>query len=119
MRETMVQTPGKNLRGTLALMLSGAALLLPLAAGAETFRCGQWLVTAESTLDELTQKCGAPTSRESKTEDIKARNRNNGLMIKTGETTTERWTYDRGTGAAPMVVTIVDGRIKSIERLKK
>ena len=40
-------------------------------------------------------------------------------MIKMGETTIETWTYDRGPQAAPMVVTIVDGRIKSIERLKK
>jgi hypothetical protein len=119
MRKAMVQTSGENLRRAISLMVLGVALLLPLAAGAETFRCGQWLVTAESTLDELTRKCGAPTSRESKTEDIKVRNRNNGLMIKTGETTTERWTYDRGTGAAPMVVIIVDGRIKSIERLRK
>jgi hypothetical protein len=108
-----------NFREASVPMLSVAALLLPLSAGAETFRCGKWLVTEELTLDELTQKCGAPTSRESKTEDIKVRNRNNGLMIKTGETTTERWTYDRGTGAAPMVVIIVDGRIKSIERLRK
>jgi hypothetical protein len=106
-------------RGKNFLAFSAAALLLPFSAGAETFRCGKWLVTEELTLDELTQKCGAPTSRESKTEDIKSRNRNNGLMIKTGETTTERWTYDRGTGAAPMVVIIVDGRIKSIERLRK
>jgi len=41
-----------------------------------------------------------------------------GLLIKNGETTTQVWTYDRGTRAAPMVVTIVDGRIKSIERKK-
>jgi hypothetical protein len=115
----MVQTPVENFRGAIFLMLSGAALLLPLSADAETFRCGKWLVTEELTLEELTQKCGTPTSRESKTEDIKARNRNNGLMIKTGETTTERWVYDRGTGAVPMVVIIVDGRIKSIERLEK
>jgi hypothetical protein len=46
------------------------------------------------------------------------RNRDNGLMLKVGETLIETWTYDRGTQAAPMVVTIVDGRIKSIERQK-
>jgi hypothetical protein len=38
--------------------------------------------------------------------------------VKVGETTIETWTYDRGTQAAPMVVTIVDGRIKSIDRRK-
>ncbi len=104
---------------TRLLLQSAVALLLPLAAHAESFRCGKWLVTPDLTVEELMQKCGAPTSRESKTEDVKTRNRNNGLMIKTGETTTERWVYDRGTNAAPMVVTIVDGEIKSIERLRK
>jgi len=99
--------------------IAAAAMLLPLAASADTFRCGKWLITSEITLQELTQKCGAPTSRESKTEDIKVKNRNNGLMLKAGETTTEKWTFDRGTGAVPMVVVIVDGRIKSIERLEK
>lgn len=95
------------------------AVLLPLSAGAETFRCGKWLITAEMTVNELVNKCGEPTSRESKTEDVKARNQNNGLMVTVGETTTERWTYDRGSQAAPMVVIIVDGEIKSIERLRK
>jgi len=101
------------------LVIATIAMLLPLAASAETFRCGKWIITADMTPAELTSKCGPPTTHDSKTEDIKSRNRNNGLLIKTGETTTETWTYDRGSQAAPMVVTIVDGRIKSIERLKK
>ena len=100
-----------------ALMLSVA--LLPLAAQAEDFRCGKWIVNEETTVDELVHKCGPPTTHESKTEDIKVRNRNNGLMVKIGETTTERWVYQRGSRATPMVVIIVDGKIKSIERLEK
>ena len=95
------------------------ALSLPLAAEAETFRCGKWIITAETTVDELVHKCGAPTTHDSKTEDIKVRNRNNGLMVKMGETTTERWVYDRGSRAPAMVVIIVDGKIKTIERLEK
>jgi hypothetical protein len=71
------------------------------------------------TVEELSKKCGAPTSHESRTEDILVRNRNNGLMVKNGQTTTETWVYDRGSQAAPMVVTIIDGHIKSIERLRK
>ena len=47
-----------------------------------------------------------------------SRNRNYDLLVKTGETIIETWTYDRGSQAKPMVVTIVDGRIKSIERQK-
>jgi hypothetical protein len=64
------------------------------------------------------QKCGQPTSRKTETQDVNVRNRDNGLMVKTGETVIETWTYDRGSQAAAMVVTIVDGRIKSIERQK-
>jgi hypothetical protein len=94
-------------------------LLLPMTAAAESFRCGKWVVNEDTTLEELLQKCGPPTSQESRTEDIKARNTSTGLIHKTGETTTEIWTYDRGPNASAMVVTIIDGRIKRIERLRK
>lgn len=98
--------------------LSLAALLLPVAASAdETFRCGNWIASSSMTVSELAEKCGQPTSRDSRTEDVMSRNANNGLMLKVGETTVETWTYDRGANPA-MVVTIVDGRIKSIERQK-
>ena len=94
-------------------------VMLPFAASAdEKFRCGNWIASSDMSVDELVQKCGEPTSRSSRTEDVKVRNRNNGLMLKVGETLIETWTYDRGPRAAPMVVTIVDGRIKSIERQK-
>jgi hypothetical protein len=49
---------------------------------------------------------------------VLVRNQNTGLMMKTGESRIETWTYDRGTRAAPMVVTIIDGRIRSIDRKK-
>jgi len=84
----------------------------------ENFRCGKWVVSSDLSLEELTSKCGEPTSKESTTQDVMIRNRDTGLMMKNGETTTETWTYDRGSNAAPMVVTIIDGRIKSIERKK-
>ena len=99
-------------------LVLAAALLLPVAASAdETFRCGKWIASSAMTVAELTEKCGEPTSRESKTENVKARNNNVGLMMKVGETTVETWTYDRGANPA-MVVIIVDGQIKSIDRQK-
>ena len=99
-------------------LVLAAALLLPVAASAdETFRCGKWIASSAMTVAELTEKCGEPTSRESKTEDVKARNNNVGLMMKVGETTVETWTYERGANPA-MVVIIVDGKIKSIDRQK-
>jgi hypothetical protein len=99
-----------------SLRIAAALMLLPLAASAdETFRCGQWIASSALSVPELVQKCGQPTSKAKETTDVKARNANNGLLVKVGETTVETWTYDRGANP-PMVVTIVDGRIKSIER---
>jgi hypothetical protein len=93
--------------------------LAPLGASAdESFRCGNWIVSSDMTVQELSAKCGAPTSHATETKDVLVRNQNNGLMRKVGETTIETWTYDRGNHAAAMVVTIVDGRIKTIDRQK-
>jgi hypothetical protein len=98
--------------------LASLAMLLPLAAAAETFRCGQWIIDDETSLPDLVHKCGQPSKRESHTEDVRAPNVYTGGHEKVGETVIETWTYDRGSRASPMVVTIVDGKIKSIERLK-
>jgi hypothetical protein len=95
---------------------AAAALLIPAVATAETFRCGKWIIDSETTLPELTQKCGAPTSRESRVEDVRAPNVYTGGNTKVGETVIETWVYQRSSSSAAMVVTIVDGRIKKIER---
>ena len=77
------------------------------------FRCRNWLVSAESSVAELLDKCGEPSSKQVSTEDVYAE-----LGYKMGTTTTEVWRYDRGTTATPMIVTIVDGKIQSIDRGK-
>jgi len=98
-----------------SLVLVAALLVLPMAASAdETFRCGKWIASSDMSVEELKAKCGEPTSRQSSTEDVLARNQF-GLMVKVDEVSTETWIYDRGANPA-MVVTIVDGRIKSIVR---
>jgi hypothetical protein len=92
-----------------------ALLVLPMTASAdETFRCGKWIASSDMTVEELRAKCGEPTTRQSSTEDVLARNQF-GLMVKVDEVAKETWIYDRGANPA-MVVTIVDGRIKSLER---
>jgi hypothetical protein len=97
-----------------------ASLVLPVMAIAadENFRCGKWIASSDMSVEELLTKCGEPRSRERKVEDVMARNQYTGLMRKTGETVIETWTYDRGSTAAPMVVTIIDGRIMRIERAR-
>ncbi|HEU4778341.1 MAG TPA: DUF2845 domain-containing protein [Steroidobacteraceae bacterium] len=95
----------------------GATLIFPFAATAdETFRCGKWLASSEMSVEDLLKKCGEPRTREKNTQDVLARNQY-GLMVKVDETVSETWTYDRGANPA-MVVTIIDGSIKRIERKK-
>jgi hypothetical protein len=102
-----------------SLAMGVLLLVLPFAASAdESFRCGNWIASSDMSVGELIKKCGEPTSRKTEIQDVTVRNRDNGLMVKVGETQIETWTYDRGSQAAPMVVKIVDGRIKSIDRQK-
>jgi len=97
-------------------LATATAVLLCANAQADNFRCGKWLATTDLPVSELLSKCGEPATRETRIEDVLSRNYTTGAMYKTGEMTVETWTYDRGTTAPPIVVTIVDGRIKSIER---
>jgi len=99
------------------MLMASALMLSPLpASSAENFRCGNWIASVDLSVEELVGKCGPPVHREVSTQDVLVRNSNNGLMVKVGETQVETWVYDRGATAPPMVVTIVDGRIKNIER---
>jgi Protein of unknown function (DUF2845) len=93
--------------------------IVNLAHG-ETIRCGSWLVDESATVEELVRKCGEPASKRFEEQDVRVRSPNdpNSTTRKTGTTVTEYWTYDRGTQAAPILVTIVDGKIRSIERAR-
>jgi len=97
-------------------ILAGAVLLfLSVAAGAETFRCGQWIASRDMSVAELLEKCGEPTTKSVRQEDIFAKSAGGGTN-RIGVATIETWTYDRGSQSFAMVVTIVDGKIKSMER---
>src|SRR5262245_16352572 len=98
------------------IIVAAILLVLPLAASAETFRCGKWIISQDITREELLQKCGTPTTRDSRVEDVRAPNVYTGGNNKIGETVIETWTYDLGSGRSPMVVTVIDGKIKKIER---
>jgi hypothetical protein len=92
-----------------------AAFAMVSAHADETFHCGKWVISSDMPLSELSYKCGEPVSRTRRTEDVRAPGPS-GAQVKVGVSVIETWTYDRGTQAAPMVVTIIDGAIKSIER---
>ena len=99
---------------TLRICMLAIAMSATLAYG-ESMRCGKWVVAEDVTPEELVAKCGAPASKESKVTDVRRANANGGTFV-VGTSTTERWLYDRGTRAFRMVVTLVDGKIKSIDR---
>jgi hypothetical protein len=98
----------------IAVLLS--LLLLSGAAQAEGFRCGQSLVSEDSTVEEVLAKCGEPTTRSVEVIDVYGPAASGSGRVKRGTSTIETWTYDRGSQSFPMIVTIVDGRIRSMER---
>lgn len=101
-----------HLRRSLTL---AAALLVAQPAVSETFRCGQWIASRDMSVAELLEKCGAPTTKSVRQEDVFARSAGGGTH-RIGTSTIETWTYDRGSQSFAMIVTIVDGKITSMER---
>ena len=90
---------------------------LAATANAETFRCGQRIASPDMSVDELIEACGEPTQRSVENVDVYGHSSSGG-RIKTGTSVVEKLTFDRGSQAAAMVVTVVDGRIRSMERAK-
>ena len=104
----------KPIKGSAVLTAVLAALSFSAVSHAEeSMRCGSSIVTSDATPEELVQKCGEPASKKVTEDDIRAANAGGGTR-KIGTTSTEVWTYDRGTRAFAMEVTIVDGKIRSI-----
>jgi hypothetical protein len=100
---------------TVAALVGLAVISHPVRA--ETFRCGQWIASPDMKVGELLEKCGEPTTKTSEVVDTYARTAAGG-RVRTGTSTVETWTYDRGSQSFAMVVTIVDGKIKSMERAR-
>lgn len=85
-------------------------------ASAASMRCDKWVVNETASVSELVEKCGEPASKEVEKQDVLGRNATTRGTYKIGETVIERWLYRRGTQSLPMLVTIIDGKIHSIER---
>lgn len=90
-------------------------LNLPAATWAESMRCGKWVVNETSSTAEILEKCGEPQKKDISHEDVHARNAL-GNTNKIGVKVTERWRYQASNRVLPMLVTIVDGKVVSIER---
>ena len=96
-------------------LVTASLLILPLAASAESMRCGKWVVSETASTAEILEKCGEPQKKDVSHEDVYARN-TLGNTNKVGVKITERWRYQASNNVLPMLVTIVDGKVVSIER---
>ena len=73
-------------------LVTASLLILPLAASAESMRCGKWVVSETASTAEILEKCGEPQKKDVSHEDIYARN-TLGNTNKVGVKVTERWRY--------------------------
>jgi hypothetical protein len=89
--------------------------ILPFAASAESMRCGKWVISEASNAAEILEKCGEPQKKDISHEDVYARNAL-GNTNKIGVKVTERWRYQASNRVLPMLVTIVDGKVVSLDR---
>lgn len=84
----------------------------------DTLRCGSALVTVGMVGPQVVAKCGQPKDKEVSDVPQRAR-RANGTSAVVGTLHVERWTYDRGYGQFPALLTFEQGKLKSIELLTR
>ena len=92
-----------------------ALSIVPLAASAESMRCGKWIVNETMTTDEILSKCGEPQKKDVSKQDVFSKNPA-GYSTKRGEQVIERWYYKPSSGSLTMMVKLMDGKVVSIER---
>jgi hypothetical protein len=104
-------------RTSRAIAIAALVIVTPGVSPGDTFRCGNRLVSEQSSISEIISRCGAPTSKEASEVHPTIRNKN-GSVVRLPPVRTEVWTYRRESGALPMRVTIVDGKVKAVEIAK-
>jgi len=80
-------------------------------------RCGTAIIEVGMIAEQVVAKCGEPSSKEVESAPVRRRT-TNGAVNTTGSTSIERWTYDRGYGQSPALLTFDQGKLKSIEFLR-
>ena len=98
----------------LALLASCGAL----RAEDEVIRCNGGLVTRGMIAAEVLAKCGEPKSRDVESVPIRVRLANGSSGV-VGTTEIERWTYDRGAGQFPALLTFEQGKVKTLELITR
>jgi hypothetical protein len=97
---------------SLAALIIAAVIAAPTFA--DTLRCGNSLIQEGDTQGYVEDKCGPPTSKQTYTEPVMARNVN-GTVRQVGTTSKDVWRYKRGTGSFPALLTFEQGVLKKLE----
>jgi hypothetical protein len=79
-------------------------ILVPNLYGMMSFRCGTKLVQVGDKQSDVLSKCGQPTSQ---------------AEGRLGTGGSDRWTYNRGSTQAMVVVRFVGGKVSSIESAER
>lgn len=96
-----------------ALLLSASA-----AHAEDTIRCKSALVRVGMSESEVVARCGEPRHKDVESVPVRAGRRNGGSHV-IGTTQIVRWTYDRGAGQFPALLTFEDGELKRIELITR
>jgi hypothetical protein len=99
-----------------AVSVCAALAFTPFAAADDSLVCRNSIVSLGMTTAEVTSKCGEPTNKNAEQVPIQARTARGGTIV-IGQTTVERWLYDRGTGRFPAELVFEEGKLKTIELL--
>ncbi len=80
----------------------------------DIIRCKGALIRSGMIAPEVLSKCGEPASKMIESIPVRVR-RANGTSGIAGVTQIEHWTYDRGAGQFPALLTFEQGKLKSVE----
>ena len=95
------------------------ALMAWTAAADDVMRCGNVIVDVGMAAAQVVAKCGTPQSKEVGSAPGKGRRGGRGAASSAGGGRVERWTYDRGYGQFPALLTFEHGKLASIELLAR
>lgn len=106
------------MRPRIGVLLPLALAAAPCARADDSLRCGSAIVTTGMVAAEVAAKCGEPSSKSTEETPVTTRSRR-GTVKSVAGGRIERWTYDRGYGQLPALLTFEHGKLKSIELLAR
>jgi hypothetical protein len=101
-----------------SILVSALALSASAALGDDTLRCGNAIIDVGMVAAQVVDRCGEPKSKEVEEVPVRQRTKSGGVNT-IGSTRVERWTYERGYGQFPALLTFEAGKLKSIELLTR